>query len=158
MEALYGLGDHNWANGYEKLLCKEKKRPNIVQEAQLPPLTQQGLHHFAGHFFDSFEWKRRSYVPQPQQGVIDLVNADKDNYLSYHHLLIDLVKIGGIIAYDNTLWNGSVATPADAPMRKYIRYSCDFVLELNEALAADHRIEICQLPVGDGVALCRPIN
>ncbi|KAK8931060.1 Caffeoyl-CoA O-methyltransferase 1 [Platanthera zijinensis] len=138
--------------------CKEKKRRNIAQEAQLPPQTQQGLHNFAGRFFDSFEWKRHSYVPQLQQGVIDLVNADKDNYLNYHHLLIDLVKIGDVIAHDNTLWNGFVASPADAPMRKYIRYYRDFVLELNEALAADHRIEICQLPVGDGVALCRRIN
>ncbi|KAK8939905.1 hypothetical protein KSP40_PGU017506 [Platanthera guangdongensis] len=58
-------------------------------------------------------------VPQPQQGVIDLVNADKDNY---HRLLIDLVKIGGVIGSDNTLWNGTVAAPADAPMRKYICY------------------------------------
>ncbi|KAK8921856.1 Caffeoyl-CoA O-methyltransferase 1 [Platanthera zijinensis] len=137
---------------------REKKRRNIVQEAQLPPQTQQGLHHSAGRFFDTFEWKRHSYVLQPQQGVIDLVNADKDNYLNYHRLLIGLVKIDGVIAYDNTLWNSSVAAPVDAPMRKYIRYYRDFVLELNEALAADHRIEICQHPVGDGVALCRRIN
>lgn len=68
------------------------------------------------------------------------------------------MKIGGLIGYDNTLWNGSVAQPADAPMRKYVRYYRDFVIELNKALAADPRIEICMLPVGDGVTLCRRIS
>ena len=86
------------------------------------------------------------------------VDADKDNYLNYHKRLIDLVKVGGLIGYDNTLWNGSVVAPPDAPLRKYVRYYKDFVLELNKALAADPRIEICQLPVGDGITLCRRIS
>ncbi|GJN00833.1 hypothetical protein PR202_ga18051 [Eleusine coracana subsp. coracana] len=86
------------------------------------------------------------------------VDADKDNYLNYHERLMKLVKMGGLIGYDNTLWNGSVVLPADAPMRKYIRYYRDFVLELNKALAADDRVEICQLPVGDGVTLCRRVK
>ncbi|KAL0376092.1 UNVERIFIED_CONTAM: Caffeoyl-CoA O-methyltransferase [Sesamum calycinum] len=94
------------------------------------------------------------------QGTFDFifVDADKDNYLNYHKRLIDLVKIGGVIGYDNTLWNGSVVAPPDAPMRKYVRYYRDFVLELNKALAADPRIEICQLPVGDGITLCRRLS
>lgn len=86
------------------------------------------------------------------------VDADKDNYLNYHKRLLDLVKVGGVIGYDNTLWNGSVVAPPDAPLRKYVRYYRDFVLELNKALAADPRIEICQLPVGDGITLCRRIS
>ncbi|KAL5556983.1 hypothetical protein UlMin_039219 [Ulmus minor] len=83
------------------------------------------------------------------------VDADKDNYLNYHKRLIELVKVGRVIGYDNTLWNGSVVAPPDAPLRKYLRYYRDFVLELNKALAVDPRIEICQL--GDGVTLCRRI-
>ncbi|CAN1307447.1 Caffeoyl-CoA O-methyltransferase 3 [Linum perenne] len=86
------------------------------------------------------------------------VDADKDNYINYHKRLIDLVKVGGVIGYDNTLWNGSVVAPPDAPLRKYVRYYRDFVLELNKALAADPRIEICMLPVGDGITLCRRIS
>lgn len=86
------------------------------------------------------------------------VDADKDNYLNYHERLMRLVKVGGLLGYDNTLWNGSVVLPADAPMRKYIRYYRDFVLELNKALAADLRVEICQLPVGDGITLCRRVK
>ncbi|TVU12402.1 hypothetical protein EJB05_46045, partial [Eragrostis curvula] len=55
------------------------------------------------------------------------VDADKDNYLNYHERLMKLVKMGGVVGYDNTLWNGSVVLPDDAPMRKYIRYYRDFV-------------------------------
>ncbi|XP_044433196.1 caffeoyl-CoA O-methyltransferase 1 isoform X1 [Triticum aestivum] len=94
---------------------------------------------------------------EANHGTFDFVfvDADKDNYLNYHERLMKLVKVGGLLGYDNTLWNGSVVLPADAPMRKYIRYYRDFVLELNKALAADQRVEICQLPVGDGITLCR---
>lgn len=94
---------------------------------------------------------------EANHGTFDFVfvDADKDNYLNYHERLMKLVKVGGLLGYDNTLWNGSVVLPADAPMRKYIRYYRDFVLDLNKALAADQRVEICQLPVGDGITLCR---
>uniref|UniRef100_A0A0A9DRT1 Caffeoyl-CoA O-methyltransferase n=1 Tax=Arundo donax TaxID=35708 RepID=A0A0A9DRT1_ARUDO len=73
------------------------------------------------------------------------VDADKDNYLSYHERLMKLVRLGGLVGYDNTLRNGSVVLPDDAPMRKYIRHYRDFVLQLNVALT-DDRVEICQLP------------
>ncbi|CAI0447223.1 unnamed protein product [Linum tenue] len=99
------------------------------------------------------------YVQKANHGSYDFifVDADKDNYINYHKRLIDLVKVGGVIGYNNTLWNGSVAQPADAPMRKYVRYYRNFVMELNKALAADPRIEICMLPVGDGITLYRRI-
>lgn len=49
-------------------------------------------------------------------GTVDFTfeDADKDNYLNYHKRLVDLVKVGGVIGYDNTLWNGSVVAPPDA--------------------------------------------
>ncbi|KAL2613461.1 hypothetical protein R1flu_025153 [Riccia fluitans] len=37
------------------------------------------------------------------------VDADKNNYINYHPKLLQLVRVGGVIAYDNTLWNGTVA-------------------------------------------------
>jgi hypothetical protein len=41
------------------------------------------------------------------------VDADKVNFLNYHERLLQLVRVGGLIAYDNTLWGGSVvAIPA----------------------------------------------
>ncbi|XP_020204849.1 caffeoyl-CoA O-methyltransferase 5 [Cajanus cajan] len=85
------------------------------------------------------------------------VDADKDNYLNYHKRVTDLVKIGGLIGYDNTLWNGSVVAPPDAPLKDYVKRLLPHVKELNKYLAQDSRIQICQLPVGDGITLCRRI-
>lgn len=93
-------------------------------------------------------------------GTFDFVfvDADKDNYLNYHKRVIELVKVGGLIGYDNTLWSGSVVAPPDAPLTKYVRFYKEIVLEFNKALAVDPRIEICQLSVGDGITLCRRIT
>ncbi|MED6211751.1 hypothetical protein PIB30_076652 [Stylosanthes scabra] len=85
------------------------------------------------------------------------VDADKDNYLNYHKRLIELVRVGGLIAYDNTLWSGSVVAPPDAPMGITVKTYRSFVIEFNEMIAADSRVEICQLSVGDGITLCRRI-
>lgn len=83
------------------------------------------------------------------------VDADKDNYLNYHKRLIELVKVGGVIFYDNTLWLGTVAASPDDPLIEDVKYQRDHVLELNNALAVDPRIDILMLPIGDGVTLCR---
>lgn len=94
------------------------------------------------------------------KGAFDFVfvDADKDNYLNYHERVIDLVKVGGLIGYDNTLWFGSVAVPDDAPMLDFVKRLRGHVIEINRYLANDSRVEICQLPVGDGITLCRRIS
>jgi len=100
-----------------------------------------------------------SNLQENKKGAFDFVfvDADKNNYLNYHKRVIDLVKVGGLIGYDNTLWAGSVAAPPDAPLMDYVKPLRGYVMELNTYLAQDSRIEICQLPVGDGITLCRRI-
>ncbi|GJR03354.1 caffeoyl-CoA O-methyltransferase-like protein [Tanacetum coccineum] len=142
-----------------KILALDINRENY--EIGLPIIEKAGVAH-------KIDFREGPALPLLDQMVDDVtfhgsfdfifVDADKDNYLNYHKRLIDLVKIGGVIGYDNTLWNGSLVAPPDAPLRKYVRYYRDFVLELNKALAADSRVEICQLPVGDGITLCRRIS
>ncbi|CAL9038841.1 unnamed protein product [Musa banksii] len=142
-----------------KILAMDINRENY--ELGLPVIEKAGVAH-------KIDFREGPALPvldllledEKKQGSFDFVfvDADKDNYLNYHKRLLELVKVGGVIAYDNTLWNGSVVAPPDAPLRKYVRYYRDFVLHLNRALAADPRIEICQLPVGDGVTLCRRIK
>ncbi|CAI0557348.1 unnamed protein product [Linum tenue] len=141
-----------------EILAMDINRENY--ELGLPVIEKAGVAH-------KIEFREGPALPVLDQMLEDachgsydfiFVDADKDNYINYHKRLIDLVKVGGVIGYDNTLWNGSVAEPADAPMRKYVRYYRDFVMELNKALAADPRIEICMLPVGDGITLCRRIS
>nr|ACX37697.1 caffeoyl-CoA O-methyltransferase 1 [Eucalyptus camaldulensis] len=141
-----------------KILAMDINRENY--ELGLPVIQKAGV-------ADKIDFREGPALPildqlieDGKQGAFDFifVDADKDNYLNYHKRLIELVKVGGLIGYDNTLWNGSVVAPPDAPLRKYVRYYRDFVLELNKALAADPRIEICMLPVGDGITLCRRIS
>ncbi|CAN1307451.1 Caffeoyl-CoA O-methyltransferase 3 [Linum perenne] len=141
------------------ILAMDINRENY--EIGLPIIEKAGVAH-------KIEFREGPALPaldlmvedKSNHGTYDFifVDADKDNYINYHKRLIDLVKVGGVIGYDNTLWNGSVVAPPDAPLRKYVRYYRDFVLELNKALAADPRIEICMLPVGDGITLCRRIS
>ncbi|KAI3799019.1 hypothetical protein L1987_34307 [Smallanthus sonchifolius] len=135
-----------------KILALDINRENY--EIGLPIIEKAGVAH-------KIDFREGHALPLLDQMVDDVnfhgsfdfifVDADKDKYLNYHKRLIDLVKVGGVIGYDNTLWNGSLVAPPDAPLRKYVRYYRDFVLELNKALAVDTRVEICQLPVGDGI-------
>lgn len=83
------------------------------------------------------------------------VDADKINYLNYHQRVMKLIKVGGVICYDNTLWNGSVVAPPDAELPKYLAESRGSVMEFNKALAVDQRVDISQLSIGDGITLCR---
>ncbi|KAJ8638521.1 hypothetical protein MRB53_012788 [Persea americana] len=87
------------------------------------------------------------------------VDADKDNYMNYHERLMKLVKVGGLIVYDNTLWQGTVANskpslPETSILSQLIFSKVEIVKETNKALAADSRIQMSQLPVADGVTIC----
>ena len=92
-----------------------------------------------------------------EEGTLDFafVDADKENYLNYHELLLKLVRVGGIIAYDNTLWFGSVARSKEEEMMDFERAGRVHIMKLNKFLASDPRVELSHLSMGDGVALCR---
>ncbi|XP_043715794.1 putative caffeoyl-CoA O-methyltransferase At1g67980 isoform X1 [Telopea speciosissima] len=85
------------------------------------------------------------------------VDADKPNYIHYHERLMKLVKIGGVIAYDNTLWYGSVAVDEEKTHEKGKTYR-RAIMDLNTYLASDPNIELSQISIGDGVTLCRRLR
>nr|ANG84009.1 caffeoyl-CoA O-methyltransferase [Plagiochasma appendiculatum] len=89
------------------------------------------------------------------------VDADKNNYINYHPRLLQLVRVGGLIAYDNTLWHGSVALSQvqmdEMHLHEIVRYYQPFVVEMNKFLAADSRIDSSLVSIGDGVTLCRRV-
>jgi predicted O-methyltransferase YrrM len=75
------------------------------------------------------------------------IDADKSNYLGYYERALALVRPGGLIAVDNTLWSGAVADPGnDDRDTRAIR-------AFNDALHADPRVETAMLPIGDGLSL-----
>lgn len=77
------------------------------------------------------------------------IDADKPAYDTYYELLLKLLRPGGLIALDNTLWSGRVADPDDRdPNTVALR-------ALNDKLHRDERIDVSLLPVGDGLTLAR---
>ncbi|KAM0935888.1 putative caffeoyl-CoA O-methyltransferase [Dioscorea sansibarensis] len=87
------------------------------------------------------------------------IDADKNNYIYYHEKLLKLVKVGGIIAYDNTLWLGTVAIdgPIDSSYSDTVRIFKDDIVKFNQFLATDPRVEISQVVIGDGLTICRRV-
>jgi len=86
-----------------------------------------------------------------ESGRFDMafIDADKGNYLGYYERCLQLVRRGGLILIDNTLWSGDVADPSkNEPDTVALR-------ALNDALHHDERIDLALLPVGDGLTLAR---
>jgi caffeoyl-CoA O-methyltransferase len=75
------------------------------------------------------------------------IDADKLNYGNYYERLLRLVRPGGIIAVDNTLWSGAVADPANRDEATVA------IRAFNERLHADPRVELSLLPLADGLTL-----
>ncbi|CAK9177075.1 unnamed protein product [Ilex paraguariensis] len=84
------------------------------------------------------------------------VDADKPNYINYHEQAIKLVKVGGVIAYDNTLYRELVVTPENEVPEQF-RGNRKAIMDVNILLASDCRVEISLIPIGDGLTLCRRI-
>lgn len=80
------------------------------------------------------------------------IDADKGLYLDYYERSLALLRPGGLIAVDNTLWGGSVADPAKTDA------DTDAIRAFNAALHADPRIELSLVPIGDGLTLARKIR
>lgn len=77
------------------------------------------------------------------------VDADKESYGAYYERCLELLRTGGLVAFDNALWGGDVAEPGNQdPDTVAIR-------ELNRRVAADPRVSISLVPIGDGLLLAR---
>ena len=83
----------------------------------------------------------------------DLVflDADKENYINYFELVIDKINSGGILISDNVLWSGKVIdnNKNDLTTKKLI--------EFNNLINNDKRIETVIFPVRDGLSISRKI-
>ena len=77
------------------------------------------------------------------------IDADKRSYDGYYERCLQLLRAGGLIAIDNTLWGGKVAHAAgdDADTAA--------LQALNAKLHGDARIDLSLLPIGDGLTLAR---
>jgi predicted O-methyltransferase YrrM len=86
-----------------------------------------------------------------QAGSFDFafIDADKSGYDAYYERCLTLLRQGGLIAVDNTLWSGAVADATDQ------RESTRAIRALNAKIAADSRVTASLVPIGDGLYLAR---
>lgn len=78
------------------------------------------------------------------------IDADKENYLNYFELILPKMNKGGIILSDNVLWSGKVLEPLNPK-----DLSTKILLEYNQLLATDSRVETVLLPIRDGLTVSR---
>ncbi|GAC1336499.1 MAG: class I SAM-dependent methyltransferase [Collimonas sp.] len=76
------------------------------------------------------------------------IDADKTSYDGYYERCLQLLRSGGLIAIDNTLWSGKVATRDTGADTLALQ-------ALNIKLHHDERIDLSLLPIGDGLTLAR---
>lgn len=77
------------------------------------------------------------------------VDADKSNYPAYYKEILPLVKSGGIIIFDNSLWSGKVLKPE--------KNTDKAIHKVNELIVKDPRVENVLITVRDGINIIRKI-
>lgn len=87
----------------------------------------------------------------PVEPVYDLafIDADKTGYRRYYEEILRRLKPNGVILVDNVLWMGTVADPAASGE------DIDAIRAFNDFVAADPRVEVAMLTVGDGLSVIR---
>ena len=122
--------------------------------------VNEELVDFQRKYFDKSEYG--SQIFQHLGSAIDIIptldktfdlifiDADKPNYVNYFHLIIDKLNAGGIILSDNVLWYGKVIEPLQPDDT-----STKAILDYNNLLKTDNRIETVILPIRDGLTISR---
>lgn len=77
------------------------------------------------------------------------IDADKERQIDYYEHCLRLVRPGGVIAVDNTLWSGRVADPDERSE------STEAVRRFNLHVHSDERVDLSLVPIGDGVTIIR---
>ena len=133
-------------------------------------LTEDGLLHtidineeledFTQSYFDKSEdgKKIKMHIGNAMEIIPELnetwdmvfIDADKSNYANYYNLVFDHVRPGGFIIADNVLWSGKVVEPL-----KPQDIDTKALLEFNDMVTKDERVENVLLPIRDGLMAAR---
>lgn len=92
-------------------------------------------------------------IPEMADGF-DLVfmDADKDNYIHYFHLIVDKMAPGGLLLSDNVLWSGKVLDQIHKDDE-----ATETLVAYNRLVKEDPRLETVLLPIRDGLTVSRKI-
>ncbi|HZR49626.1 MAG TPA: O-methyltransferase [Streptosporangiaceae bacterium] len=88
-------------------------------------------------------------LPEAEQFDVAFIDADKGGYLDYWREVVPRMNAGGLIMVDNTFSHGRVIDAGnDNPVVIAIR-------DFNDHAAADDRVDLVMLPIGDGLTVAR---
>ena len=143
--------------GYAALcLCEGMKENGQLHTIDI----KEELVDFQRKYFDKSPWKNQIIQHLGEAVAViptlnlkfDLVfiDADKENYINYYHLILPKMNSGGIILSDNVLWSGKVVEPLQKN-----DLSTKILLEYNLLLKNDPKIETVLLPIRDGLTVSR---
>ena len=76
------------------------------------------------------------------------IDADKKNYLDYYEKSLKLLRTGGLILIDNTIWKGKVIDKEDNTL------STQSIRALNQFISTDDRVKHSLIAIYDGMTLC----
>lgn len=122
--------------------------------------NNEELYDFQRKYFDESPWGTQiqqhlgnalEIIPSLNK-KFDLVfiDADKENYINYFEMIVPMMSKGGLILSDNVLWSGKVLEEVKANDK-----STKVLLEYNEILKNDPRVETVLLPIRDGLTMSR---
>jgi predicted O-methyltransferase YrrM len=85
-------------------------------------------------------------IAEHKEFDIAFIDANKTDYPAYYEYCYQLVRIGGLILVDNVLFHGQVL--AEKPSNSALA-----IKKLNELIKNDTRVDICMLPLADGLTI-----
>ena len=93
----------------------------------------------------------KDFLQTGEQESVDLafIDADKSSYAEYYECCLKLIRPGGLILVDNVLWSGQVADASNHDK------DTEALRIFNAALSSDQRIDLCMVPIGDGLTIAR---
>ena len=143
--------------GYSALcLCEGMQEKGTLHTIDI----KEELVDFQRKHFDKSPWGNQ--IVQHLGEAIDIIptldikfdlvfiDADKENYINYFEFIVPKMNKGGIILSDNVLWSGKVLEPLQKN-----DVSTKILLEYNQLLKNDPRVETVLLPIRDGLTVSR---
>ena len=93
----------------------------------------------------------KNFLQAGEQESVDLafIDADKSSYAEYYEYCLQLIRPGGLILVDNVLWGGQVADVSSQDK------DTEALRVFNSKLADDTRVDLCMVPIGDGLTIAR---
>jgi predicted O-methyltransferase YrrM len=143
--------------GYSALCLAE----GLKSEGKLLTIDKNPeLEDFVRNFFEKSAYSENiefviadamKYIPTIKQSFdLVFIDADKGNYLNYYKLVIDMIPSGGYILADNVLWSGKVIDEKSMNDK-----DTKAIMEFNQFVMNDYRVENVLLPIRDGLFLMR---